>query len=292
MINVAVVQAAPVAFDLAATLDRTTSLCREAAAGGAKLVVFPEAFIGGYPKGMDFGVEVGRRSEEGRAWFQRYFEGALEVSGPDFKKLEDLTCELGITLVIGAIEKAGGTLYCTALTLGPNGLLNKHRKTMPTAMERVIWGCGDGQSVRVVDTEVGPLSTAICWENYMPPLRQRLYEGGTTLYCAPTVDDRDIWATSMRHIAYEGRCFVLGATQFTTRADFPQDYDCSLGNEPETILINGGSCIVDPFGNLLAGPVYGESTILTAELDTDLIVRGKFDLDVAGHYSRPDIFGG
>ena len=288
---VALVQSAPVIFDLPATLDRVYALCREAHATGAKLVVFPEAFIGGYPKGADFGVRVGSRSDRGRKLFQRYLEGALEIPSPETERLVELCRDLDITLVIGAIERVkSGTLYCCALTIGPEGILNAHRKTMPTAMERVIWGFGDGKSIRGVDTPAGRVGTAICWENYMPPLRMRLYEDHVALYCAPTVDDRDTWHTAMRHIAYEGRCFVLAACQYAKRSDFPEDYVCIQGDDPETVLIRGGSCIVDPFGEVLAGPEYGESALLSATLNLNLITQGKFDLDVAGHYSRPDLF--
>jgi nitrilase len=134
------------------------------------------------------------------------------------------------------------------------------------------------------------VGTAICWENYMPRLRARLHEDRVALYCAPTVDDREIWTASMRHIAYEGRCFVLSACQYARRADFPADYSCVQGDDPAVELIRGGSCIVDPFGDLMAGPVRGEEAVLTAELDPGMITRGKFDLDVAGHYARPDLF--
>ncbi len=291
MTRVAIVQAAPVAFDLQATLDLTEALAREAHAGGAELLVFPEAFLGGYPKGADFGVQVGQRSEAGRAMFQRYSDGALVIQSPEFDRLQALVRDLDVTLVIGAIERDGGTLYCNALTLGPAGLLHAHRKVMPTAMERVIWGQGDGESLRAVDTTAGRLSTAICWENYMPQLRLRLYRDHPTFHCAPTVDDREVWAVSMRHIAVEGRCFVLAACQFATRADYPDDYACEQGDDPATVLIRGGSCIVDPFGEVVAGPVYGEQAILVADLDPGLVTRGKFDLDVTGHYGRPDIFG-
>ncbi len=291
-LRAAVVQAAPVAFDLDATLSRVETLCAEACETAARLVVFPEAFLGGYPKGADFGVRVGSRSDDGRKAFQSYLDGAMEIPGPECDRLCELVRELDITLVIGAIERVKSkTLYCSALTIGTSGILNVHRKTMPTAMERVIWGCGDGSSVHAVETDAGTVGTAICWENYMPLLRQRLYEDGVELYCAPTVDDRETWQTCIRHIAYEGRCFVLAACQYAVRSDFPADYRSSFGDEPGTELIRGGSCIVDPFGRVLAGPVYGERSILTAELDFGLIKQGKLDLDVAGHYSRPDIFG-
>ena len=290
-LTAAVVQAAPAAFDLDATLDRVEHWCFEARAKGARLVVFPEAFLGGYPKGADFGVRVGMRSDQGRIAFQRYADAALTIPGAHFERLCQLVRELDIVLLIGAIERDGTSLYCSALTIDRSGLLARHRKIMPTAMERVIWANGDGSSIAVHPTPVGRIGAAICWENYMPQLRMRLYQQQVELYCAPTVDDRDSWIHSMRHIACEGRCFVLSACQYALRGDYPADYQCIQGDAPDTVLIRGGSCIVDPFGNLLAGPHYGASAVLVAELDPQLIIRGKFDLDLAGHYARPDIFG-
>ncbi|MCB1609134.1 MAG: carbon-nitrogen hydrolase family protein [Xanthomonadales bacterium] len=290
-LTAAVVQAAPAAFDLDATMDRVEHWCFEARAKGARLVVFPEAFLGGYPKGADFGVRVGMRSDQGRIAFQRYADAALTIPGAHFERLCQLVRELDIVLLIGAIERDGTSLYCSALTIDRSGLLARHRKIMPTAMERVIWANGDGSSIAVHPTPVGRIGAAICWENYMPQLRMRLYQQQVELYCAPTVDDRDSWIHSMRHIACEGRCFVLSACQYALRGDYPADYQCIQGDAPDTVLIRGGSCIVDPFGNLLAGPHYGASAVLVAELDPQLIIRGKFDLDLAGHYARPDIFG-
>ena len=199
--------------------------------------------------------------------------------------------EMRSHLVVGVIERDGSTLYCTALFFDDNGtLLGKHRKLMPTASERLIWGQGDGSTLPVLDTPVGRLGATICWENYMPALRQTLYAKGVNVWCAPTVDERDIWQASMRHIAYEGRTFVLSACQFMTRADAPADYDCVQGNDPATVLIRGGSVIISPLGEVLAGPVYDREAVLTADIDLRDAIRGKFDLDAVGHYARPDIF--
>jgi nitrilase len=134
------------------------------------------------------------------------------------------------------------------------------------------------------------VGAVICWENYMPLLRTAMYRKGVQIYCAPTVDDREVWVATMRHIAVEGRCFVVAACQYARRADYPADWSSSFGDDPETELIRGGSCVIDPFGEVLAGPLYGEAAILRAELDLDQITRGKFDLDVVGHYARPDVF--
>jgi nitrilase len=193
--------------------------------------------------------------------------------------------------VVGVIERDGGTLYCTALMHAPDGtLLGKHRKLMPTALERVVWGSGDGSTLSVVESSIGRFGAVICWENYMPLLRMAMYAQGIELYCVPTVDDRETWLPTMRTIAIEGRCFVLSACQFLRRADVPADYAATQGDAPETVLIRGGSCIVDPLGNVLAEPTFGVETIRMAELDRHLIARGKFDLDVVGHYARPDVF--
>lgn len=290
-IRAAVVQDAPAAFDLAPSLEKALARIAEAAAQGAQIAVFPEAFLGGYPKGIDFGARVGMRSPEGRKWFQRYWESAVDVPGPVTLALGEAARQHHLHLVMGVIEREGGTLYCTALFFGPDGtLLGKHRKVMPTAMERLIWGFGDGSTLPVLQTEVGRIGAAICWENYMPQLRLALYGQGIQLYCAPTVDDREMWIPTVRHIAYEGRCFVLSACQFARRSDFPADYAPIQGDAPDTVLIRGGSCIVSPFGELLAGPCYDTPAILTADLDLSVIARGKFDLDVVGHYARPDIF--
>jgi len=289
-VRAAVVQAAPVAFELEATLDRVEALAARAAAAGARIVVFPEAFVGGYPKGADFGARVGSRSAEGREWFRRYMAGAIEVPGPGTERLGAIARHAGVLLVIGVIERLGGTLYCTVLFLGSDGgLLGRHRKTMPTAMERLIWGFGDGSTLPVIDTPAGRVGAVICWENYMPQLRLAMYAQGIQLYCAPTVDDRETWLPTMRHIALEGRCFVLSACQHATRADYPADYPTGV-DDPAAVLIGGGSCIVDPLGRVLAGPARDVEAVLVADLELADIDRAVFDLDIVGHYARPDIF--
>ena len=289
--RVAVVQAGPFAFDRERTLAKAEGLIAEAGGRGAKLIVFPEAFVGGYPKGIDFGARVGSRSEEGRRWFRRYYEGAIDVPGPDTDRLGQAAAAQGAWLLIGVIERDGGTLYCTVLFFTPKGeLAAKHRKLMPTAMERLVWGFGDGSTLPVLDTPLGKVGAVICWENYMPLLRMAMYAKGIQIYCAPTVDDRDTWALSMRHIAFEGRCFVLSACQFSRRGDYPDDYDAIQGNHPDTVLIRGGSVIANPLGRILAGPLYDDEGILLAEVNRDETAEGKYDLDVTGHYARPDVF--
>jgi nitrilase len=290
-LRVAVIQAAPVVFEVQRTLARLHQLAAEAASRGARLAVFPEAFVSAYPKGLGFGARMGMRSPEGREEFRRYFESAVAVPGPATEAVGAAAREHGLFLVVGVIERDGGTLYCTALFFGPDGsLLGKHRKLMPTALERLVWGQGDGSTLTVLDTPLGKLGAVICWENYMPLLRMAMYAQGVQLYCAPTVDDRDSWLPTMRHIALEGRCFVLSACQYLTRADCPPDYAGIQGDEPGTVLIRGGSCIIAPLGQVLAGPHFGGEAVLTADLDLGEIARGKYDFDVTGHYARPDIF--
>lgn len=290
-VRVAVVQAGSVPFDTEACVDKAVRLTADAAATGAKVVLFPEAFIAGYPKGLSYGLVVGARDPVGREEFRLYLDAAIEVPGIHTLRLGEAAAAAGVYLVIGVIERELGTCYCTVLFFGPDGsLLGKHRKLMPTALERMIWGFGDGSTLTVVDSPYGRIGSVICWENYMPMLRMAMYAKNVALYCAPTADDRDTWLSSMRHVALEGRCFVLSACQFLRRKDFPDTVRVSLGESPDAVLMRGGSAIIGPLGNVLAGPNFEGETILTAELDLGDIGRGKFDFDVAGHYSRPDVF--
>ena len=287
----AVVQASPVVFDQVATLARVKALAGEAARKGARLVLFPEAFVSAYPRGLDFGAVVGARTESGRDDFRRYWDSSVEVPGAAVESLAETARLHAIYLVIGVVERDGGTLYCTVLFFGPDGAyLGKHRKVMPTASERLVWGFGDGSTLPVFDTPLGRLGAVICWENYLPLLRATMYAKGIQIYCAPTADPRDSWLASMQHIAVEGRCFVLACNQFNRRRDFPDDYPARFPGDADAVINRGGSCIVDPFGTFLAGPYLEGEAILTAEIDPAQVVRGKFDLDVVGHYARPDIF--
>lgn len=289
-IKVAAVQAATIPFDGSAATQRTVALIAEAATTGAKIAVFPEAFIGGYPKGLDFGCSVGRRTAEGRADFVRYVRGAITVPGPEVDQLAAACAEHDIHVVVGVIERDGGTLHCTVLYLGPDGLLGKHRKVMPTGSERLVWGFGDGSTLTVVDTPYGKLGGAICWEHYMPLLRAAYYGKGVEIWAAPTADDRETWISTMRHVAMEGRCFVISACQVMRRSDFPEDYASRIEAAPDAWMMHGRSVIVGPLGEVLAGPVLDEETILTAEIDLDDIIGAKLDFDPIGHYARPDLF--
>ena len=290
-VRAAVVQNSAVVFNREATLEKAARLVKDAKREGAELVLFPEAFVSAYPKGLDFGAVIGSRTAEGREDFRRYFDSAIEVPGPAVDFLGQVAGDHDVHLVIGVIERDGGTLYCTVLFFSPEGkFLGKHRKLMPTASERLVWGYGDGSTLPVFDTPLGKLGSVICWENYMPLLRTAMYAKGIQLYCAPTADDRDTWLATMQHIALEGRCFVLSACQFLLRGDCPDDYDAVQGNDRDTVLMRGGSCIISPLGKVLAGPVFNQSQILVADLDMGEITRGKYDFDATGHYARPDIF--
>ena len=288
--RVAVVQAAPVVFDCTATLTRVRMLAAEAAAGGAGLVLFPEAFISGYPRGISFGTVIGNRTPEGRDHFRRYWESSIDIPGPAIDQLVDLAGELKIYLVVGVIEREGGTLYCTVVFVSPERYLGKHRKVMPTAAERLVWGFGDASTLPVFDTPFGRLGAVICWENYMPMLRMAMYSKDIQVYCIPTADGRESWLSTVRHIALEGRCFVLSANQFARLSDFPADIPNELASRPDDVVCLGGSCIVGPMGNVLAGPDFSGESILYADLDLAEVARAKYDFDVAGHYARPDLF--
>jgi nitrilase len=289
-VRVAVIQAAPVLFDRERTIEKACRLVGEQT--GSDLILLPEAFVPAYPRGMGFGTVVGGRSAAGRTLWQRYWENAVDVPGPATETLGEAARAAGAALVIGVVERAGGTLYCTALYFGGDGaLLGKHRKLKPTAAERVVWGEGDGSTLAVVECGFGRVGGLICWENYMPLARMAIYQKGVEYYVAPTADGRESWLATLRHIACEGRCFVLGCNQYVTLADYPEELTrLDESWDPDRATTDGGSAIVSPYGEVLAGPLYGREGVLTAELDPEEIVRAKLDLDVVGHYARPDVF--
>ncbi|MEU8148985.1 nitrilase-related carbon-nitrogen hydrolase [Nonomuraea sp. NPDC048901] len=287
-VRAAVVQASPVHNNHRASMAKIRNLLSDTSQSGAKLAVFPEAFLGGYPRGATFGTSIGSRTPEGREEFRHYWNAAIDVPGPVVFELGELAAEFRTHLVIGVIERDGGTLYCTVLFYDATGAyLGKHRKLMPTGAERLIWGFGDGSTLNVFDTEIGRLGAVVCWENYMPLLRAAMYSKGIQIYCAPTADSRDTWTATMRHVACEGRCFVLGANQYITLDDDCADVKTS---DQSALMSRGGSLIVSPMGEILAGPCFDQEAVLTADLDLAEIVRGKYDFDVVGHYARPDIF--
>ena len=291
MTRIAIAQFGSVAFDPQATADKAVEVIAEAASEGARVVVFPEAFIGTYPKGLTFGSPIGRRTEEGRDEYLRYWEGAVTLDGPEIAQVAEACRVAEVFVVVGIIERWGRTLYCTAVMIDENGeLAGHHRKVMPTGAERLVWGFGDGSTLPVVESPAGRLGTVICWENYMPLLRTAMYGQGVEVYCAPTADDRDTWVPSMQHIALEGRCYVLSACQVMRRRDYPDDYDSAIDAAPEDLMMRGGSAVIAPTGEILAGPVFGEECLLYADIDERELVRQSLDFDVAGHYARADLF--
>ncbi|KAH9213617.1 putative nitrilase [Leptodontidium sp. 2 PMI_412] len=301
-VKVAAVQAAPVAFDLTATLKKVETLTAEAASQGAELVAFPEAFVSAYPWRYAFGATVGYREPEGRKWYAKYYDSSIAIPSPEFEILENIARGNKVNLSIGIVEKAGSTLYCTAVLIGTDGtLLSRHRKLIPTAAERLVWGRGSGDSLNVVDVGFGKIGGLICWENYMPLARVALYQRGIDIYIAPTADDPVTWAATMQHIAKEGRCFVISINQFCQVSDFPSDYppftpeshDRNPEGKPWTqddILNHGGSCIVGPMGNFLAEPVRDKQEIIYATLNLSDLTEARMDFDAVGSYARPDIF--
>ncbi|CAH8366116.1 unnamed protein product [Eruca vesicaria subsp. sativa] len=281
IVRATIVQASTVYNDTPKTIDKAKMFIEEAASKGSELVVFPEAFIGGYPRGFRFGIAVGVHNDEGRDEFRKYHASAIHVPGPEVEQLADMARKNNVYLVMGAIEKDGYTLYCTALFF--------------SSEERCIWGYGDGSTIPVYDTPLGKLGAAICWENRMPLYRTALYAKGVEIYCAPTADGTKEWQSSMMHIALEGGCFVLSACQFCQRKDFPDhpDYlftDSEDNKEHDAIVSPGGSVIISPLGKVLAGPNFESEGLITADLDFGDIARAKLYFDVVGHYSKPDVF--
>ncbi|MBP1989973.1 nitrilase [Paenibacillus eucommiae] len=295
-LRVAVVQAAPILFDKLSSLTQIASWTKDAAAKGAKLVVFPEVFISGYPRGLTFGTRVGSRSTEGRQDWARYWESAIDIPGEDTAILGEIAREAGVYLVIGVVERdqefSRGTLFNSILYMGPDGsVLGKHRKLVPTGAERLLWGQGDGSTLTVIDTPFGRIGGLICWENYMPLARMAMYAKGIDILITPTADARDTWQATLQHIGCEGRCFVISSNQFVTKESYPVDLACYGDiSQDSDILSRGGSAIVGPLGGYVTGPLFDQEGMIIADLDLSLVTQSRFDFDATGHYSRPDVF--
>jgi len=291
-LRVAVVQATPVIFDLEKSLQKAIALIHDCKKQQADLILFPESFIPAYPRGLDFGVVVGKRTDEGRKLWQRYHDNSIVVPGPETKAIGEAAKNANAFVAIGITErdKVNGSLYCTLLYFSPSGkLIGKHRKLKPTGTERIIWGEGDGTTLTTFDAGFAIIGGLICWENYMPLARMALYQQGIHMYLAPTADGRESWQHTMKHIAMEGRCFVLACNQYVEKKDYPDDLQHLIKDSPN-VMSRGGSVIISPYGETLAGPLWDKDGILTAELDLTEITRARMDLDVSGHYSRPDLF--
>ena len=291
-IKVCLIQDSPVFFDKEKTIEKVEHLSRKYAKEGCELIVFPESFIPGYPRGFSFGAKIGSRTNEGRNLYSEYHKNSLDIESRDLKRLEELAKTENIYLVIGITEKqnTSGSLYCSMLYISPtDGLLGVHRKIKPTGTERVIWSEDDGKSLVTFQTKIGKLGGLICWENYMPLARISMYKKGVEIYIAPTADSREEWTSTMQHIALEGRCFVLGCNQFFTKSMYPEKYQHLVQDEPEN-MCRGGSIIFSPLGKKIAGPLFDKAGALVAEIDLEEINLSKLDFDVIGHYSRDDIF--
>ena len=294
VLRVAAVQAAPVLMDREATLDRVAELTRTAAADGAELIVFPEAFVPGPPVWIDTArIWVGDED-----WFVLLADQAVVVPSPATDRLGEIASEAGVWLAVGVNERDGGTIYNTLLYFAPDGsLADTHRKLMPTGSERTVWGMGDGSTLRSVATPFGRLGGLICWENYMPLARFHMYAQGVDVWLAPTLAPGDAWVATMRHIAREGRVFVIGVNPCMHADQIPASmphrdalYPPEQREEDGDWLLPGNTVIVDPRGAVLAGPVREEERVVTAELDLDLVRAGRRLFDPVGHYNRPDVF--
>lgn len=291
-LKVAVIQESPVFFDKEKTLQKVGTLVKIHAKQGCQLIVFPESFVPGYPRGFDFGAKIGSRTDAGRQQYADFSAASIDLESEDRTRLEQLAKTQNAYLVLGVTEKnrTNGSLYCSMLYISPTqGLLGVHRKIKPTGTERLIWAEAAGDSLVTFDTKIGKLGGLICWENYMPQARMAMYQQGVEIYIAPTADSREEWTATLRHIALEGRCFVLGCNQYYTKSMYPEKYVETVAGEPDN-LCPGGSIIVSPLGKILAGPLFGEAGALIAELDLEEVIRSKLDFDLIGHYARPDIF--
>jgi len=291
IVKVAVVQATPVLFDRNQTLNRSLELITEASRKSPDLIVFPESFIPAYPRNMIFGSTIGSRSEDGRLLWEKYFNNSMSAPGKEVDKIAEAAKKSGAYISIGITERDGKSLYCTQLFFSPAGRLSaKHRKIKPTAAERVIWGEGDGSTLTTHKISNTVIGTLICWENYMPLARMALYSKGVNIYIAPTADNRDSWQSTIKHIAQEGRCFVIACNQFVSGKDYPEQIAKIERINTDEIVSAGGSCIVSPLGEYISEPIWDEEKIIYADLDLSMTIRSSLDFDPVGHYNRPDIF--
>lgn len=290
--KVGVVQATPALFNIEKTVDIIISWIEKGAKEGCGLLLFPESFIPCYPRGLSFDAVIGRRSDKSREQWLDYWNNSIETTSPYINKIGEAIKKANLYVALGVTEResVGGSLHCSLLYFNKNGkLIGKHRKLKPTGLERYICGESDGSTLVSYDTEIGKIAGLICWENYMPLARTALYNKGVEIYLAPTADSREAWQSTMQHIALEGRCFVLASNQFVRKSDYPERYFEDLKDEPE-IMCKGGSVIISPMGEILAGPLWDEEGLLVADLDFSVLSKSKLDFDVVGHYSRPDVF--
>lgn len=294
-VRVAIVQAKPAFLQLDASLKKVESFARKAAQKGAHLIVFGETWLPGYPAWLDFCPKMGFWDHEPtKEVYAKTFENSIEVPGPEVERLAKLAKKLKVAIVIGVNEcVATGTLYNSLLTFGPEGkLLNHHRKLMPTYTEKLVHTTGDAAGLKVVQLPFAKLGGLICWEHWMPHTRQALHDMGEMIHIAvwPTV--HEMHQIASRHYAFEGRCFVLAAGQILQAHDIPKELEMpkNLKKAPDTYVLKGGSCIIGPNGHYIHEPVWEEESLLLADLDLRQIIKEKMNLDVSGHYARPDVF--
>ena len=286
MVTVGAVQATPVFLDREATADKVCALVKEAAGHGAELIVFPESFIPAYPDWV-WRTPAWRDT----AFVKRFYANAVSVPGPTLERIGEAAAEASAYVVIGVTEIDGGTLYNTLLYLGPDGrLLQRHRKLMPTGGERTVWGMGDGSELGVVSTPFGVVGGLLCWENYMPLARAAIYAQHCDIYLAPTWDNSDTWVATLRHIAKEGRQFVIGVAPLLRGSDVPEDLRGTLYGLEDDWMSRGHTTIVAPGGEVIAGPVLDREEIVYADLDLAAVHEQRRMFDPVGHYSRPDVF--
>ncbi|HEY3155995.1 MAG TPA: carbon-nitrogen hydrolase family protein [Candidatus Eisenbacteria bacterium] len=291
--KIAAVQIAPVFLSREGTVEKACRYLREAAAAGAKLVVFPEALIPGYP---DWVWTLPAREPLIDELYAELVENSVEIPGEATRRLCDEARDAGVFLVIGVNERnteaSGASLYNTLLFVDPKGkLVGRHRKLVPTGGERLMWGQGDGSTLQVYDTPIGKMSGLICWENYMPLARYAMYAWGSRIHVASTWDRGEPWLSTVRHIAREGGVWVVNSCQAFHRNDIPDRYGHKRFYPEERQWINAGdSAIIDPEGKFIAGPLHEEEGILYAEVDPRTLAGARWMLDVAGHYARPDVF--
>jgi nitrilase len=293
--KVAVVQKPPVMLDRAATLELVNAELAEAAANGAALVVFPESFVPGYPAWV-WRIQPGRDMALSGKLHNTLRENAIDLKAGHLDSVCQAAWRHKLTVVLGIHEIdsdfSGSTLFNTAVVIGPDGaILNRHRKLMPTNPERMVWGFGDARGLKVVDTPVGRLGVLICWENYMPLSRYALYAQNMEILVSPTWDCGDEWIATMKHIAKEGGCWVIGTGTAIQGKDLPENFPERLKVvDDEDWLCDGDAVIVRPFGKIEAGPLRREKGVLYGEIEHEAAARSRRTLDVTGHYSRPDIF--
>jgi nitrilase len=285
-ITIAAIQAAPVFLDRAATTDKACALIKEAGAAGASLAVFPETFIPTYP---DWVWRL-PAWEDGR-FVTRLRAESVAVPSDTTKRLGEAAAEAGMYVAMGVNEIDGGSLYNTLLYFAPTGeLVGRHRKLMPTGGERTVWGMGDGSTLDVVPTPFGVVGGLICWENYMPLARAAMYAKGVEIYLAPTWDNDDSWIATLRHIAKEGGCYVVGVAPLLRGSDVPEELRGTTYTDGDDWMSRGFATIVAPGGDIIAGPISETEEILYAEIEPEAIVLHRHTLDPVGHYSRPDVF--